>query len=135
MRLHVTPGDGVPIYRQIINQVKYLIASGRLEPGDELPPIRTLAQQLVINPNTVARAYRDLEGMGLLSSRQGSGTVVADGGSPLARREKMRILTERVDALLAESAQLRVGLEEVLSLVQQRAAHLGQLNSEGQQDE
>ena len=60
MQLHVTPGDGAPIYRQIIDQVKHLVAAGRLKPGDEMPPIRGLAQQLLINPNTVARAYRAL---------------------------------------------------------------------------
>lgn len=120
MRLHVTPGDGIPIYRQIINQIRYLIASGRLAPGDELPPIRTLAQQLVINPNTVARAYRDLEGMGLLASRQGSGTVVADRGSPLAPKEKNRILSDRIDALLAEAAQLDFELPDLMKLIEQR---------------
>ena len=57
MQLHLSPRDGLPIYRQIVNQVKYLVAAGRLAPGEELPPIRTLAEQLVINPNTVARAY------------------------------------------------------------------------------
>ena len=75
MQLHITPGDGAPIYRQIIDQVKNLVAAGRLTPGDEMPPIRGLAQQLLINPNTVARAYRELEAQGVLvpglSSRSG----------------------------------------------------------------
>lgn len=117
MRLYITPGDGTPIYRQIMTQLKYLISSGRLKPGDELPPIRTLAQQLVINPNTVARAYRELETLGLLVSRQGSGTRVADGGSPLAEREKERILADRVDAMLAEAVHLGFRLDEVLQRV------------------
>jgi len=106
MRLHISPGDGNPIYRQIMNQVKYLVASGRLKAGDELPPIRTLAAELVINPNTVARAYRELEAIGLLRTRQGSGTTVADRGSPLAQEERDRILEDRIDGLLAEAAQL-----------------------------
>ncbi|MBI2434135.1 MAG: GntR family transcriptional regulator [Candidatus Hydrogenedentes bacterium] len=120
MHLHITPGDGIPIYRQIITQIRYLVASGRLQPGDELPPIRTLAQQLLINPNTVARAYRDLESMGLLSSRQGSGTVVADRGSPLAREEKLRIINDRLDGLLAEASQLGLELDELQHLLQKR---------------
>ena len=62
MQIHISPHDGVPIYRQIVNQVKYLVAAGRLKRGDEMPPIRRLAEDLLINPNTVARAYRDLEG-------------------------------------------------------------------------
>ena len=59
MQIHISPADGVPIYLQIVNQVKYLVSSGRLSAGEELPPIRTLAERLVVNPNTVARAYRD----------------------------------------------------------------------------
>jgi ABC-2 type transport system ATP-binding protein len=106
MRLHVSTEDGRPIYRQIMDQIKHLAASGRLRSGDELPPIRVLAEQLLINPNTVARAYRELEAAGLLSSRQGSGTFVSAEGSPLARKERHRILEERVDALLAEARQL-----------------------------
>ena len=120
MQLHITPGDGAPIYRQIIDQVKHLVAAGRLKPGDEMPPIRGLAQQLLINPNTVARAYRELEAQGVLQSRQGSGTVVADGGSPLARGERLRLLTAQVDRLLAESRQLGFELETVVDLVQKR---------------
>ena len=105
---------------QIVHQVKYLVASGRLGPGDELPPIRVLAEQLLINPNTVARAYRELEVGGLLTKRQGAGTYVSDGGSPLARRERLRILTERVDALLAEAHQMKFDVGEVVKLVRER---------------
>ena len=61
MQIHISPTDGVPIYLQIVNQVKYLVSSGRLAAGEELPPIRTLAEKLLVNPNTVARAYRELE--------------------------------------------------------------------------
>ena len=64
MWIHISPNDGVPIYLQIVNQVKYLLASGRLAAGEELPPIRVLAERLVVNPNTVARAYRELETAG-----------------------------------------------------------------------
>ena len=59
MQIHISPTDGVPIYLQIVNQVKYLVSSGRLGIGEELPPIRVMAEKLLINPNTVARAYRD----------------------------------------------------------------------------
>jgi GntR family transcriptional regulator len=124
MQLHISPNDGVPIYLQIVNQVKYLVASGRLQPGEELPAIRVLAEQLVVNPNTVARAYRELEVAGVVTKRRTAGTFVADGGSPLARRERLKILTGRVDALLAESRQLGVDLEELLGLVRQRDALL-----------
>jgi len=120
MRLHISPGDGPPIYRQIMDQIKNLVAAGRLRPGDEMPAIRALAQQLLINPNTVARAYRDLETQGVLQSRQGSGTVVAEGGSPLARSERMRLLTAQVDRLLADAGHLGFDEETVIELLKKR---------------
>jgi GntR family transcriptional regulator len=120
MQLHVFPADGVPIYLQIVNQVKYLVASGRLAAGEELPPIRALAEQLLINPNTVARAYRELELAGVVEKRRTTGTYVSGGASPLARRERLKILGRRVDALLAEARQMDVSLDDVIDLVRQR---------------
>lgn len=127
VQIRIHPNDGVPIYLQIVNQVKYLAASGRLAPGEQLPSVRKLAEVLVVNPNTVARAYRELETMGALATRRGAGVFVAEGGSPLARREKLRILNERIDALLAEAGQLGVGLDEVAELLRER----GRLLAEG----
>jgi len=120
VQIHISPNDGIPIYLQIVNQVKYLVASGRLASGEELPPIRVLAERLLINPNTVARAYRELEVAGVVSKRRTAGTFVSDAGSPLARRERLKILTERIDALLSEARQMDIDLDEVLQLVRQR---------------
>jgi len=120
VHLHISNHDGVPIYLQIVNQVKYLVASGRLEPGEELPPIRTLAEQLLVNPNTVARAYRELELAGVVTKRRTAGTYVSDTTSPLARRERLKILTERIDALLAEARQMKIGTETLIELLQDR---------------
>ena len=120
MDIHISPHDGVPIYLQIVQQVKYLVASGRLAPGEELPAIRVLADQLVINPNTVARAYRELEVAGVVTKRRTAGTYVSDAGSPLARRERLKILTERIDALLAEARQLGIRTDDVVELLRQR---------------
>ena len=120
MRLSISPSDGVPIYLQIVNQIKYLVASGRLAPEDELPPIRALAEQLVVNPNTVARAYRELEQAGVVYKRRTAGTFVSDAGSPLARREQLRILSQRADALLVEARQMGFETEEVIDLIRER---------------
>ena len=79
---------------------------------------------MTINPNTVARAYRELEREGILVIRQGSGVYVADTGSPLARRERQRILLERIDMLLAEARQMKVDLDSLVALVRQRGSHL-----------
>lgn len=120
MQLHISPNDGKPIYLQIVSQFKYMIAAGRLKPGEEIPPIRVLANDLLINPNTVARAYRELELAGWLTKRQGAGTYVSDRGSPLARDECLRLLGERVDSLLSESHQMGIGLGEVLAMIEER---------------
>ena len=120
MQIHVSPADGVPIYLQIVNQVKYLISSGNLAAGEELPPIRTLAEQLLVNPNTVARAYRELELSGAVIKKRTTGTYVSDGVSPLARRERLKIVKTRVDALLAEARQMNIPIDEVIELLRQR---------------
>src|SRR3954463_6369778 len=120
MQLHISSQDGVPIYLQIVNQVKYLVASGRLGADEELPPIRTLAEQLLVNPNTVARAYRELEMAGIVTKRRTTGTYVSGAASPLARRERLKIVTQRVDALLAEARQMSIDTEGLLELIQER---------------
>ena len=120
MQIHLSRQDGVPTYLQIVNQIKHLVASGRLKAGEELPPIRVLAQRLLINPNTVARAYRELETVGIVAKRSTTGTYISDAGSPLARRERLRILSERIDALLVEARQLNFGTDEIIDLLRQR---------------
>ena len=122
MQLRISLQDGAPIYQQIVEQVKYLVASGRLKPGDDVPPIRILAGQLRINPNTVARAYLELEREGIVLMRQGFGTTVAQVKTLLPRREKLRILAESADVLLTNARHLNVGLEEVVSLLRERDA-------------
>ncbi len=120
MQIHITSNDGVPIYLQIVNQVKYLVASDRLVPGAELPSIRGLAEQLLVNPNTVARAYRELETAGLVTKRRTAGTFVSQRGSRLNREEQKRILTGRVDSLLAEARQMDVSIDQVFELIRCR---------------
>jgi len=120
MDIKIDLSDGVPIYRQIVNQVKYLIASGLLQPGEELPPIRTLALQLKITPNTVVKAYDDLEASGVIHKRRGSGCFVSEARSLLASRERRRIIESRIDALLAEAHQLNYSADDVLRMLDER---------------
>ena len=131
MHIHINIKEGSPVYQQIVQQIKYLVACGRIVPHDELPGVRALAERLLINPNTVARAYRDLEALGLVYKRHGLGVYVADRGSPLSTEERRRIVGERVDALLAEASQLGYGLDEVIAFVQEQAATLPAYNQEG----
>ncbi|MBI4660862.1 MAG: GntR family transcriptional regulator [Verrucomicrobia bacterium] len=124
MQLQIDSKKGIPIYLQIVNQVKYLVASRRLEPGQEVLPIRALAEQLVVNPNTVARAYLELERAGILMKRHGTGTYVADAPPPVRGSQRLKILSDRADALLIEARQLGVELEETVNLVRARHAKM-----------
>jgi GntR family transcriptional regulator len=93
---NLDPKSGVPIYRQIQDQIRYGIASGRLRPGDQLPTVRALAVDLKVNPNTVIKAYTELERLGVLTTEQGSGTFIAPEPSvalsPADRQEKLKAL-------------------------------------------
>jgi GntR family transcriptional regulator len=120
MQIHISPSDGVPIYLQIVNQVKYLVSANRLSPGEDLPPIRVLAEQLLINPNTVARAYRELELAGIVIKRRTTGTYVSNAGSRLSRRDRLKAVTQRIDALLAESRQMSFSVDEIVALLRER---------------
>jgi len=122
MDITINLADGVAIYRQIVNQVKYLVASGLLQPGEELPPIRTLALQLKVTPNTIVKAYGELETSGVVHKRRGSGTFVSDGRPHLAIRERRRIIEQRIDALLAEGHQLNFSADDILRMVRERSA-------------
>jgi GntR family transcriptional regulator len=124
VQLKISNLDGAPIYQQIMAQVKYLVAAGRLKPGDEVPPIRALAEQLRINPNTVARAYLELEREGIFVMRQGFGTTVAQVKAVLPRREKLRLLAEPADVLLTRARQLDIDLEDVVALLRDRDADM-----------
>jgi len=115
--------DGVPIYRQIVNQVKYLAASGLIQPGEELPPIRTLALQLKVTPNTIVKAYGELEISGVIHTRRGSGTFVSEGRpQQVTLRERRRVIEQRIDALLAEAHQLSFTEDDILRMVRERRA-------------
>ena len=120
MDITISMADGVPIYRQIVNQIKYLVASGLLQPDEELPPIRTLALQLKVTPNTIVKAYGELEISGVIHKRRGAGTYVSEGRQQMARRERQRIIEQRIDALLAEAHQLNFTADDILRMVQER---------------
>ena len=88
--LKPNPASGVPIYLQVIEQVKHAIATGAVRPGEQLPGLRPLAEELVINPNTVAKAYRELEHEGVIELRQGAGAFVSGNGPSKQDAEKLR---------------------------------------------
>lgn len=124
MNIKIDLKDGVPIYRQIANQVRYLVASGQLAPGDEIAPVRSLAMQLNVTPNTVVKAYDELQAAGIIFKRRGAGTYISELKTTLAHRERTRIIESRIDALLTEAHQLDINERELLSLLEKRLSVL-----------
>jgi GntR family transcriptional regulator len=112
--------SGVPFYRQIIEQVKFAIAHGRLKPGEQLPTVRQLAVDLSLNPNTVIRAYRELEIENVLDTQQGSGTYVSQKRPEIDRLERQRMLDQILTDLLARASSYGFRVEDVLDGLRQR---------------
>ena len=108
--IQISPGSNEPIYAQIVSQVGRAIATGEISTGEKLPAVRTLAAELVINPNTVARAYSLLDQQGLVSAKTGSGTYVADPKLRHADAGRLNILTERMDNIITQA--INIGLSE-----------------------
>jgi GntR family transcriptional regulator len=110
------PASGVPVYLQLIEQVKHGVDVGVLRPGDQLPPIRRVAEDLVINPNTVAKAYRELEHEGVIELRQGAGAFVAENGSS-ARVAQVKAARPMLQATLDRLFSNGLTVEEIRRLV------------------
>ena len=123
MQLHIK-ADGVPIYRQISNQIRYRILSKQLEVGVELPSIRILAETLRVNPNTVARAFRELENDGFVQKHHARATYVSKIESSQANVQRMKQLQPHLDAILLHSKQLGFSLAQLKSQLTEREAFL-----------
>ena len=120
MEMHIDISSRLPIYQQLASQIREAIARGELQPEAGLPSVRQLSKELVVNPNTVARAYTELEREGLLVSRPGRGIYVAQPRMELTRAARDRRLTEQIDRLLTEAVHLGFSAEEVFTLVNRR---------------
>lgn len=114
MEISIDPKSGVPLYRQIIESVKFSIARGALTPGAKLPTVRQLAVDLEVNPNTVIRAYREMELGGVLDTQQGSGTFVTKHRPEIDALERSRMLDQILTELLARASGYGFSLDEVL---------------------
>ena len=126
MLVRVHPASGIPIYLQIESQVKQAIAAGALKQEESLPPVRKLAAELRVNPNTVARAYQNLERDGIIRTVQGGGCYV-NGQSPgLLKSEKLRRLRPLAQQLAVEAKQLLLTEEDTMRLLKESFAELGE---------
>jgi GntR family transcriptional regulator len=125
MLFHVNTSSGVPVYLQIEGQVKHAVAAGALKQGDLLLSVRKLAAELRVNPNTVARAYQNLESHGIIRTVPGGGTYVADYQPGLLKSEKIRRLRPLARQLAVEGAQMRLAQEELVKLLEEEMNGLG----------
>ncbi len=122
MTLHIDTASPKPIYKQIVEQVRLQVARGELPGGGRLPSVRELALELRINPNTVARAYRELEREGLAVRQQGRGVFVAERQAKLPAAQRRKLLSARLDELLVAAWQLGVTPEELIERLERRAS-------------
>lgn len=120
--IQILPGAKDPIYSQIVNQIARSIANGQLSPGDRLPAVRALAGELVINPNTAARAYSILEQQGLVHTRTGCGTFVADPKLRDTDSAQLNVLNERIDNIITQGINLGLSYVELDKIFQLRQA-------------
>jgi len=115
--------SGVPFHRQIVDQIRYGIASKRLLPGEQLPTVRDLAVRLEVNPNTVRKAYSDLELLGILNTQQGTGTFVGYREIEIGDDEKQRMLRQICDELVARGHQYNLTVKDIVECLQGRPNH------------
>ncbi len=123
-RIHVTPGSSLPIYRQIVDQIRQGVAAGKVSVGQPMPSVRSLARELVVNPNTIAKAYSSLVRDGVLVSHQGRGYFVAERREIYTRKERQRRLELVMDPFLAEALTLGFEEAEILKEIQKRLQKL-----------
>ena len=111
--IEVNPRSGVPIYVQIVDQVRHALEIGGLRPGERLPTVRQLASELTLAPNTIVKAYNELQRMGLVESRPGVGTVVAEGIEEIDRERRVGAIFERLRVLVRDAAALGISEDEL----------------------
>ncbi len=117
--------SGVPVYRQIIDQVLGGVATGRLKAGAQLPTVRQVAVDLAINPNTVVRAYRELEIRGVLVTQQGTGTFIGAQKVERDEAERSRQLSQLVTEMISRAGAAGFTMEELLEAIHERSQHAG----------
>ncbi|WP_437230674.1 GntR family transcriptional regulator [Planctomicrobium sp. SH661] len=115
---HIDPTNGIPIYEQIVRQVKFAVANGSLQVGEHVPSVRDMAGLAAVNPNTVARAYRDLQNEGILIAIRGTGLAITPQAPQLCRKLRLELIRERLRSVLEEAAQNQIEWDEIRKLVE-----------------
>jgi GntR family transcriptional regulator len=122
MLLHLDTTDGRPIYAQIVDQIKFAVAGGVLRPGDLVPSVRELSKALVVNPNTVARAYRELQGQHLLETVRGTGLQVAEEAPERCRADRREIVRQRLRRAIEEARRSDLDPAEIEAILREEWA-------------
>ena len=126
LHLQIDPHSGVPVYRQMMDQIKYYAASGVLQPGDQLPSIRDLAQKLSINPTTVVKAYNELQHGEIIEMRHGKGVFVTERSIRMSDREREKALRRIARQLAVEAAQMQAPPSVVLRIVEEEMTDISE---------
>jgi len=120
----ISTGSGIPIFRQVVDQIRLAIATGRLAAGEQLPSVRALAERLVVNPNTIAKAYAELAREKVIETQQGRGVFVAPPRQMYTQAECARRIAPLMDALVHEAISLGYPPDDLLDLLRQKLAKL-----------
>jgi GntR family transcriptional regulator len=124
MFVHVDPSNGIAIYDQIVRQVKFAVASDALKPGNLVPSVRELARDLTVNPNTVARAYRELQAANVLQALRGTGLEITAVAPKKCQADRAALIRNRLRSVLAEARQSGLPADEVRSLAEEELGRL-----------
>ena len=124
LEFRIATGSTTPIYRQIVDQVRHAVGVGCRQPGEQLPSVRALAEQLIINPNTVAKAYANLVRDGLIESRRGRGYFVADRRQIYSNAERTRRLEHALEAFLSEMLVLDFAPQEIRAALDRKLSRI-----------
>jgi GntR family transcriptional regulator len=125
MFFRIETSNGLAIYDQIVRQVKFAVAGDALQAGDLVPSVRELARDLAVNPNTVARAYRQLQADGILAPIRGTGLEVTPHAAKHCAAERVSLIRERLRSVLLEARRSRLELDDIRALVDEELARMG----------
>jgi GntR family transcriptional regulator len=129
--LTISAGSSSPIFRQIVDHMRLGAAMGRLSAGEQLPSVRTLAEKLLVNPNTVAKAYNELVRDGVVDAQQGRGFFIASPRQIYTKPERLRRIGPLIDALLSEALALGFSGPEIIEALDQKLSRFGSQTSQG----
>ena len=127
----IDPHSGVPVYRQLMDQIRYYVSSGALKNGDRVPSIRELSKSLSINPTTVQKAYNELTHMGVIEMARGRGAFVSDRAKKMSRQEKEKVIRRLAMQLALEASQLKMTAERIMKIVHE-ALRIMEVSTESQ---